>query len=494
MKRVLHGAVLSAAALVLAACGTSKTSNPGAQQATPAMQSPAAATDSRVAEARQIAEDAYIYGYSLITTEVTRVQFTNVPKVQGTQAPMGQFMNVPRYPPGDYRGVSAPNADTLYSIAWVDLTKEPAVFSHPDMGKRYFLLPTYSLWMPVIEVPGSRTTGEKAAKFLLTPPGWAGTVPAGMKQIKSPTKYMLILGRTYADGTAADYKIVNKLQAQYRVVPLSAYGKPYKPVTPPVYDAGFSMTDKPQEVIDHMDASAYFNMMAKLMGDVAPPAPEDAPIVARMAKIGLVPGKPFDMSKLDPAVQSALKGVPRTAQDKIFAAQATNGTRKNGWMVPSAAGAYGTDYLQRALIAAFGWPANLPEDAVYPYAEMDQAGQKLSGANKYTVTFPKGQIPPVNGFWSITMYISDGGWWFNPNPLNKFTVSMRDKPKFNPDGSLTLYFQNESPGREKQANWLPAPKGDFILMMRMYWPRETQPSILPPGKGAWTPAPIVKAN
>lgn len=442
-------------------------------------------------EAQQIAIDAYIYGYSLITTEVTRVQMSNVPSHQGLRAPLGQFINVPYYPPADYRGVSAPNADTLYSLAWIDVGPEPMVFSHPDMGDRYYLFPMYSLWMPVVESPGSRTMGQKAATYLITGPGWQGSVPKGMTQIKSPTRYMVILGRTYASGSEEDFKKVHALQAQYKLVPLSSHGKPFTYVAPPVDpDPGFSMDDKPQQVIDAMDTSAYFNMMARLMGSSAPPAPEDAPIVARMAKIGIVPGKPFEMSKLDPATQAALKDVGKTGQAMIFAQQSQSGFKENGWHIPGAAGTYGTNYLGRALIAAFGWPANLPEDAVYPYAAEDGTGQTLNGANKYTLTFPKGKTPPVNGFWSITMYIIDGGWWFYPNPLNRFTVSMRNNPKFNRDGSLTLYFQNESPGKDKEANWLPAPKGDFIACMRMYWPMTKAPSILPPGKGSWQPPAI----
>jgi hypothetical protein len=175
-------------------------------------------------EAKSIAIDAYIYGYSLITTEVTRVQMTNVLKAEGLHMPMGQFGNVKRYPPGNYRGVSAPNADTLYSVAWLDLRKEPMVFTYPDMGTRYFLFPMYSLWMPVIESPGSRTEGDKAGTYLVTGPDWHGIVPAGMRQIRSSTKYALILGRTYANGTEADYDAVNALQAQYAVTPLSAVG------------------------------------------------------------------------------------------------------------------------------------------------------------------------------------------------------------------------------------------------------------------------------
>jgi hypothetical protein len=447
-------------------------------------------------EAIEIASEAYIYGYSLITTEVTRVQMTNVAKVDALHGPMGQFINVLRYPPADYRGVSAPNADTLYSVAWVDVGREPAVFSHPDMGKRYYLLPMYSLWMPVIESPGSRTTGEKAATYLITGPNWRGEVPQGMTQIKSPTRYMLILGRIYANGTEADYKIVNQVQQELKIVPLSAYGKPFTYVAPPVDpNPGFSMTDKPQDVIVRMSTSEYFNRMARLMGGDAPPAAEDAPIVAKMAKIGIVPGQRFDITKLDLAVQEAIQDLPKTALAKIVAQATGESKLVNGWKIGGVmTGRYGTNYFARALIAAIGWPANLSEDAVYPTTFVDENGDKLSGANKYTLTFPKGQTPPADGFWSITMYFDDGGWWFYPNPLNKLTESMRDHPKFNDDGSLTLYFQHESPGADKEANWLPSPAGEFLLTMRLYWPREKSPTILPLGEGDWAPPAVQKVK
>jgi hypothetical protein len=452
---------------------------------------PATAQAPSPAEAQQTATDAYVYGYSLITTEVTRVQMSNVPKVEGLTAPMGQFINVPRYPPADYRGVSAPNADTLYSIAWIDLA-EPQVFSHPDMGDRFYLFEMTDLWMIDFEAPGKRTAGGKAANYLITGPGWKGTVPAGMKQIPVATRYMVILGRTYADGTEQDYKAVNALQAQYKVTPLSAWGKPYTPVAPPVNpNPGFSMTDKPQPLILAMGTERYFNLMTKLMAEAAPPAAEDAPMLARMARIGIVPGKPFEMSKLDAAVQAELKDLPQIALRKIEANRNNMGKIVNGWTVTTGLGIYGTDYLKRATVAAFGWPANRQEDAVYPYTEVDSTGQKLTGANKYTLTFAKDATPPVHGFWSITMYQIDQGWWFVANPLNKFTVSPRDNPKPNADGSLTLYFQNESPGKDKEANWLPAPKGDFLPMLRMYWPKQTSPSII---DGSWTVPAVVKVN
>ena len=441
-------------------------------------------------EAEQIALDAYIYGYSLITTEITRVQMSNVDKIEGMHAPSGQFANIKRYPPADFRGVSAPNADTLYSVAWLDLA-EPQAFSHPDMGKRFYLFEMSDLWMTDFNSPGTRTAGGGGANYLITGPGWAGAVPAGMQQIKCATRYMVILGRTYADGTDQDYAAVNALQAQYKIVPLSAYDKSYTYQTPPVdLKPGFSMTDAPQAVILDMDTSAYFNMMARLMGGAAPPAAEDAPMLTRMAKIGLVPGQKFDMTKLDPATQTALKDLGKAALQRIEANKDSLGAMVNGWIVTKGLGVYGTDYMKRAVVAAFGWPANLPQDAVYPYTEVDGGGRKLSGANKYTLTFAKGETPPVNAFWSITMYEIDKGWWFVPNVLNKFTVSPRNNPTYNSDGSLTLYFQNQSPGQGKEANWLPAPKGDFIPMLRMYWPKETDPSI---NNGTWKPPPVEKA-
>jgi hypothetical protein len=409
---------------------------------------------------------------------------SNVPKIEGLHAPMGQFLDVKRYPSADFRGVSAPNADTLYSIAWLDLA-EPQVFSHPEMGKRFYLMEMTDLWMTDFESPGTRTAGGKAASYLITGPGWNGTVPPGLKQIKCATRYMVILGRTYANGTEKDYKAVNALQAQYKTAPLSAYGKPYKYEAPPVNpNPGFSMTDAPQKVINGMDTSAYFKMMAKRMSEAAPPAPEDAPMLARMAKIGLVPGQTFNISKLDPAVQAALRDINEPVMKRIEENKESLGAIVNGWIVTKNLGHYGTNYLKRAVVAAFGWPANVQEDAVYPYTTVDSKARKLNGASKYTLTFAKGETPPVNGFWSITMYEIDNGWWFVPNPLNKFTVSPRNKLKYNADGSLTLYFQNESPGKSKEANWLPAPKGDFIPMLRMYWPKESQPSIL---DGTWKP-------
>lgn len=488
MRRIIIPMLCLIASIALFGCEqkTSKTADASKSGATAAE-----TKEAKIKEAKSIALEAYVYGYSLLTTEVTRVQMSNVPKQEGLKSPMGQFTNVPRYPPADYRGVSAPNADTLYSIAWVDLA-EPVVFSHPDMGKRFYLFEMVDLWMTIVQTPGSRPNGGKAANYLLTGPNWKGEVPKGMTQIAFPTRYAVILGRTYANGTPSDYKLVNQLQAKYSLIPLAAFGKKFKYEAPAVNpDPGFSMTDKPQDVILGMDTAAYFNRMANLMCKDAPPAPEDTVILSKMASIGVEPCKPFDISKLDEDVQNAIKDLPQEGLKAIESNRNTLGKVINGWVVSKGLGRYGTDYMKRAVVAAFGWPANLQEDAVYPYAEVDSAGEKLVGTNKYTLTFAKGATPPVEGFWSITMYMIDGGWWFVPNALNKFTVSPRDHLKSNPDGSITLYLQAESPGKGLESNWLPAPKGNFIPMMRMYGPSAKNPSIL---DGTWEPPSIVKVQ
>jgi hypothetical protein len=434
------------------------------------------------AEAAAIATEAYVYGYPLVTMEYTRRVMSNAARPRGNHAPMGQFYKSRVYPDAKFRDVTAPNADTLYSPAWLDLSKEPYVLSLPDMGDRYFLMPMLDGWTNVFEVPGTRTTGNKAQTYAITGPGWRGELPTGVKELKSPTKLVWILGRTYCTGTPEDYKACHAVMAKYDLRPLSAYGKAYTPPAGKV-DPGIDMKTAVREQVDRLDAAAYFALLAKLMAD-NPPAKEDAPMVEKMAKIGIVQGKPFDTSKLDPAVARGLAKAPKPAQAKIMA-HFKGGTVENGWLFTTKAGVYGTDYFQRAFITAIGLGANRPKDAVYPTSTQDADGKKYSGANKYVIHFDKGKTPPANAFWSITMY--DAGYFFVDNPLNKYTVSPRNDLKYNPDGSLDLYIQNESPGKDKVANWLPAPKGEFILMMRLYYPREKGASIL---DGTWKVPPV----
>ena len=268
-------------------------------------------------------------------------------------------------------------------------------------------------------------------------------------------------------GTQEDYAKVHSFQDKLFLTPLSAYGSAYTPALG-VVDDNVDVKTPVRNQIGLLGAESYFKLLATLM-KTNPPNADDASMVADMAKIGLVPGQDFDMSNLPTAVSNGLLGVPKVAQDKIFSHMKDAGTLENGWISTLHTGTYGTDYLQRALITAFGLGANRPQDAVYPTSEVDADGKTYDGANKYVMHFDKGQLPPVNAFWSLTMY--DGEFFFVLNSLNRYNVSSRSQFKRNEDGSIDLIIQKDSPGKDKEANWLPAPEGKFILMLRMYWPK-----------------------
>jgi hypothetical protein len=452
----------------------------------------AAEAAAREAEALAQATEAYVYAYPLVTMEMTRRVMTNVEKPEGTRAPMGQFVRMREYPSAKFRDVTAPNADTLYTTTWLDVSKEPWILSIPDMKGRYFLFPMLDGWTNVFQVPGKRTTGTKAQKVAITGPGWTGTLPAGVTEYKSPTGMVWILGRIYSTGTPQDYKVVHALQDQVSVVPLSSYGKPYQP-GPGKVDAALDMKTAVREQVNVLDGAAYFKLFAELL-KTNPPAAEDAPMVAKLAKIGIVPGQDFDATKVEPAVAKGIAGAPKPAQDLIMgwmkAGIAAGDMRlENGWIFTTKTGLYGTNYLQRALVTAIGLGANRPQDAVYPTSEGPDVLKKYSGEKKYVMRFAKGQLPPVDGFWSLTMYDKD--YFFVENPLNRSSVSQRNALKANPDGSIDLYIQHASPGKDRESNWLPAPKDQFILMLRMYWPKEKPPSIL---DGTWKVPEVKEAS
>ncbi len=438
-------------------------------------------------EAAEIGVEAYIYGYPLVTMEMTRRVMTNVENVEATRAPMGNLLRARTYPNASYHDVTAPNADTLYTTAWMDVGKEPWVLSLPEAQGRYYLMPMLDGWTEVFQVPGKRTTGTGPQKYVITGPGWKGTLPTDLTEYKSPTAIVWLLGRIYCSGTPQDYEAVHKMQDEVSVVPLSAFGKPYIPPAGKV-DPSIDMKTPVREQVNSLDVAAYFNLLASLMKD-NPPAADDAPILAKMARLGISPGKKFDPSKLDPAAVKALNDVPKLGFEKIMAHLKTAGTFENGWMFTTKTGIYGTEYLQRALVTAIGLGANRPQDAVYPTSEADAEGKPYDGTKKYVMHFDKGQTPPADGFWSLTMY--NDKYFFVDNPLNRYTLSSRFNFKYNADGSLDLYLQNENPGPEKESNWLPAPKGRFILMLRLYWPKEHAPSII---NSTWKIPPVTKVD
>jgi hypothetical protein len=429
-----------------------------------------------------LATDAYIYGYPLVTVEMTRRVVTNMSRIEGSRGPMGQIINLRQYPDAAFRDVTAPNADTLYSSAFFYVEKEPWVLSVPDMKGRYFLLPMLDGWTGVFAVPGTRTTGTGAQTYAITGPGWSGELPPGVKELRSPTNIVWLIGRIYCTGTPEDYAAVHALQDQLKLVPLSSYGKTYLPPVSLV-DSSIDMKTPVREQVNRMDAVAYFTLLAQLM-KANPPAAADATEIARFAKIGLVPGQDFDPSKLDAAF---VKRIPQVAFDRIMLQIKVNDAIKhiNGWIYDTRTGIYGTDYLNRALVTTIGLGANRVQDAIYPMSLKAADGRDYDGANKYVAHFPKGQLPPVSGFWSVTMY--DTNYFFVANPINRYSISPRQNLKTTPDGSTDLYIQNESPGADNESNWLPAPKGKFVLMLRMYWPHEDPPSIV---DGSWSPPPV----
>lgn len=433
--------------------------------------------------------EAYIFGYPLVTMELTRRVMTNAATPGPIHAPMGQFVRMRTYPDASFRDVTAPNADTLYTTAWIDVGKEPWVLSIPDMKGRYFLFPMLDGWTNVFEVPGSRTTGTGAQTYAITGPGWKGTLPAGVVEYKSPTAIVWLLGRIYCTGTPEDYAAVHALQDQFKIVPLSAWGKDWTPPAGKV-DPSIDMKTAVREQVNALSGVDYFKLLAELL-KANPPAAADAPVLPALAQVGVVPGKDFDPSAADPSV---LNRVPKIAFDKIMLHFVTGGDfkRVNGWLYSTHMGVYGTDYAQRALVTAIGLGANRPEDAIYPMSTKAGGGligRKYDGANKYVMHFPKGQLPPAKGFWSLTMY--DEGYFFVANPINRYSISERQNLKTNPDGSVDLYIQHESPGADKESNWLPAPAGRFQLMLRLYWPNPADPSIL---DGSWTIPPVASAS
>jgi len=446
-------------------------------------------------EAQSIAVDAYIYFYPLVTMDVTRKQLTNVkPGPTSIGGPMNQFINIPEFPPANMKAVVRPNFDTLYSSGWLDLTKGPVVVSAPDTNGRYYLLPMLDMWTDVFASPGWRTTGTQAANYLVAPPGWRPDLrdkfveefklPEDTQRIDAPTPYVWIIGRTKTDGPP-DYDAVHKIQAGYKITPLSEWGEPAKPVEVKP-DPAVDMKTPPKIQVDTMPAGQYFAYAAELL-KLHPPHITDEPIIAQMKRIGIEPGKSFELDGVSPAVKASLEAAPATAQHLMAWKVPTLARVANHWSVNTdTMGVYGNYYLKRAIVSQLGLGANLPEDAIYPLNLGDEDGRLLDGTNKYTITFEKDSAPPVNAFWSITLYDPEG--FQVANSLDRFAVSSWMPFQMNPDGSLTLYIQNESPGEDDEANWLPAPKGPFNLTMRLYAPKSEALT------GKWNPPPVTRAQ
>ncbi len=433
-------------------------------------------------QAYEVGVEAYLYLYSLVTMDLTRRQATNIEagKMPG-RGPMNTFSHIREYPSADFREVVRPNFDTLYSPAWLDLTKAPVVLSVPDTQGRFYLMPMLDMWTDVFAVPGKRTSGTQANNFAIVPRGWNGTLPSGMPRIDAPTPHVWMIGRTQTNGPK-DYEAVRKVQDRYKLTRLSDWGRQPTPMTVRI-DPTVDMKTPPLEQVNKMPAGQFFAYSAELM-KLHPPHVTDWSTVTRMKQIGIEVGKSFNIDKVDPAVKRALERVPAGGLKAMQAKLPTMARVANGWqMNTDTMGVYGNYYLKRAIITLVGLGANPPEEAIYPLNIADADGKPMDGANKYVMHFAKEDLPPVEAFWSITMYDKDG--FQAANPINRFAIGDRDPLKFNPDGSLEIYMQHESPGSEKKANWLPAPEGPLGITMRLYAPKANALD------GSWVP-PVVK--
>jgi len=418
----------------------------------------------------RLASEAYIFGYPLVLMSITE-------DVSRARAGLNQFIHLREFPDYTFRAVVRPNADTLYSGAWLDVGGEPVILSVPDTKGRYYLIQLMDAWSNTFAVTGSRTTGTKAGNFAIVGQHWSGHLPPGVTALHSPTSTVWMIGRIQTN-TASDYAFVHSLQDQILLTPWGDWGKPRKPNPP---EAKYRPTGRtPLREIEQMDTTAFFSRLSALMHR-NPPAPADAPLVRRLARLGIEPGKEFDPKRLPDDIRRALESGVREARKSLAQAMPTS-KHANGWDLNYDWGKYGVNYFLRASVARVALGANLPEDAVYPMVFTDSAGRPLEGTRRYILHFQKDQLPPVNAFWSLTVYDARG--FFTENSIGRYAIGDRDHLHFNADGSLDIYLQHARPGPDKESNWLPVPSEPFNIAMRLYWPK---PIVL---NGTWAPPPV----
>jgi hypothetical protein len=452
----------------------------------------------------EIGVRAYVYGYPLVMMGVTERVMTNVPDattVNG-RAPINQFANSTALMDASYTDIVYPNVNTLYSFAWLDLSKEPVIMHLPEVTNRFFLMQTMDAWSNVIpNSPGTRMDSHEG-NYAYVGPDWRGSLPKGITQAyRMPTNTVWIAGRVYTDGSADDIAtIVSDIQPQFTLTPLHKFGKKYTPPAHSPVDRKADTTASPVEEVAKMDAGAFFSMLATLLRS-NPPSSEDGPMVAELAQIGIVPGRPFEIKRLDPTTRRALEDAVPKAYAAVKALAHHHRPTTTNWDLPLALGDYGTEYLIRAAVAYGGLGANYYEDAVYATAVLDAGGLPLSGAggNQYELTFAADALPPVEatGFWSATMYNYPSGN-LAANDLNRYALgipAVLDHELCYTQGEpLTLYIQadppSSDPGSTEYCNWLPAPEGDFLITLRMYMPGDALFDQVNP----WIPPAVVRVN
>ena len=487
MSRRSHDSVRTGAipaaflSLLVAACSSPK--DPITQAAKTEAQRPS------LAEVKAIAEEGFVYGLPLVMAyDVMHMYAVNRDSGQ-FKAPFNVIFSEARvFTPKD-TAVITPNSDTPYSLGFLDLRAEPVVVSVPAVpAPRYYSVQLTDNNTFTYGYIGSRATGTGAGDYLIVGPGWKGETPAGIAKVfQASSQFSVVIFRTQLFDPK-DIENVKKIQAGYRVQPLSSWARTPPPPAAPALT--FPKIDKDlvkTEFFEYVDFALQF----------APPGPEEKAIREKLARIGIGAGRTFEFKDLSVEHKAALLLGMREGSKKVDEATATFGKDVNGWRVGSPFGDrafYGGNWMLRAAAARAGIYGNDAVEAMYPMAKVDATGEPLDGSKaSYTITFPKDGLPPVNAFWSVTMY--DGKTQLLvDNPIDRYLINspMLPSMKRNKDGSLTLLVQSKSPGKDREANWLPAPAGPIYMVMRLYWPRTEPPSILPPGQGTWQPPPVVK--
>ena len=440
---------------------------------------------------KDIAEAGFIYGLPIVMNYAVMYEYSIDRSSGQFKAPFNQIVNEHRVYTYKDTSVITPNSDTPYSVGFLDLRTEPIVLSVPDVDlKRYYVVQLGDASTYNYGYVGSRATGGEAGDYMVVAPEWKGSIPAGIKKVfRSGSQFSGIACRTQLFG-ANDMDNVITVQSGYKVRTLSSYLKQAPPPTAPVID--FPKIDKQlfeTHFFEYLDFALQF----------IPAEPREVAMRAQLAQIGVGPGKTSKLSDLSPEDKAQIVLGMKEGNRKVTEAMASLGTGINGWRVSSLFGDssfYNGDWLKRAAAARSGIYGNNAEEAVYPLTRVDVDGQTIDASkHNYSLTFAAGQLPPVKAFWSVTMY--DGKTeLLIKNPINRYLINSPMLPdlKNNPDGSLTIYIQNKSPGADKEANWLPAPDGPVYLQMRLYWPRQTPPSIFPLGQGTWRPPGIVRES
>jgi hypothetical protein len=444
-----------------------------------------------IAETQAIAEEGFIYGLPIVMNYAVMYEYAVDKGGSQFKAPFNQLKNEPRVYTYKDTAVITPNSDTPYSFTWLDLRAEPIVLTVPAVEKkRYYAVMMCDGNTYNYGYIGSRATGNDPGSYMVVGPDWKGEIPKGIKKVfTSTTPFSLVAYRTQLFNPE-DMSNVIKVQDGYQVEPLSAFLKQPAPAAAPAINFSPATTAGIKENFwSYLDTALEY----------VPETNMDKDIRAKLAAIGIGPNKTFNIKDLSPEHQKAIVEGMKAGDEKISTFLASGMTNVNGWQIGSLPGDeahYNGDWLKRSGTAKAGLYGNSAAEAVYPLTRDDGNGETLDcSKSNYTITFPAGQYPPVNAFWSVTMY--DGkSQYLIKNPINRYLINspMIPNMKKNADGSLTIFIQKDSPGADKEANWLPAPNDTVYLVMRLYWPKTEKPSVLPAGKGTWAPPGIVKAN